>query len=265
MAEYERVWWSPHPLVPGTPRPRRPRKVKDYYHNGRLRPYPGIVSDEYYFGPLWEYHRKAARLAMRLQDDDYKIPPGVAYAMKLQLTWNQIVTPYPWAIYLINRRGKRIRIRQRTITQAIMLHKRLIKKYSTATIVSLGRSYDIPPKYRGRLPGPWKWCPRCMKPRKFKRVYQDNGEPRIFYTMVKTWNQTKQRWVDKERKLAVMRCPMCHITNQDHVFRRSNQPQHVRKIRQGARRVKTPNPQRRRQVDESLYLMSPGRRRRRKK
>ena len=221
-------------------------------HKGPVLP-PSSVSD------LWdtqghlrpEYHTdkvlrqlerrqvRAAELAAKFQDDSYKIPLGVRIALRQGFVYNQICKPRPWATYFILH-GKRRRRLHAHLSDAVMFHKLLTVKKGirNATIVSLARGYDIPPSLRGKLPPGWRWCPHCMKPRRYKRAYDNRGNPRTFYGMVKMWDEKKSQWKYSDRKLAVLYCPMCHNTNRSHVFRRSNQPWHTRKIKQGVRRIR---------------------------
>jgi hypothetical protein len=235
-----RQWWAAVPnLGPEVARPKRPRRVKDFFtEEGKLRPYPGYVTMDYWFATLVDYHRKAARIALRLEEDDYKIPSGVRWAMRHRMVWNQLASQYPWAVYVKLRNGKVTVIKRSTIGGAIMLHKELVPRWPNATIASVRRMYDIPIELRGKLPPGWKWCPRCLKPRKFKRSYDPyTGEPHTFYGPLKHWSTEKRRWVTEERKLALMLCPMCGLTNRDPVFRRSNQPYHTRKFKRGVIRA----------------------------
>jgi hypothetical protein len=106
-----------------------------------------------------------------------------------------------------------------------------------ATIVSR-HGYDIPPQLRGKLPGNWKWCPGCMKPRKYRRQYQLSGDPQTFFAYRKEWNRDKLRYEFRDRKLALMACPICGLTNRDHKFRRSNQPWEKITIERGRTRTR---------------------------
>lgn len=209
--------------------------VSEVYANGKMRDEFNLTDVE---DMLVARQRRAAKLVLtKMSDDDYRIPLGVRVALKQGFTWNQICHEFPWAVIWLSD-GERKQRKCRTLWEAVNFHKKAIAVNSTATIVSRQRAYDIPPQLRNKLPHGWKWCPRCMKPRKYKRMYQSSGDAVTFYANVKVWNKTKEKWDFAERKLHMMECPICLTNNRDPVFRRSNQPFHKRKIKKGVTRVR---------------------------
>jgi hypothetical protein len=167
------------------------------------------------------------------------LPPGVQQALRLPLVWVQIVNRYPWKVMWqrIDSRGRRRRgeLLCTTLGGAIKEWRRISRLVPNATIVSRARGYDIPAELRGQLPPKWLWCPHCMKPRRFQR---DPDQP-PFHAMKKVWRSDKQRYDWVARKVWVVVCPMCGCTNRSAVFRRSNQPWELRRVRRGTTRVST--------------------------
>jgi hypothetical protein len=102
---------------------------------------------------------------------------------------------------------------------------------------------DIPPAYRNKIPAPFKWCPRCMKPRRFHRLYDYLGQPQTFYGTVKVWHvdrytrgQEVGHWEYPEKKLAMLGCEVCGCTNRDSKYRRSNQTFHTTVVKKRRRK-----------------------------
>lgn len=202
--------------------------------SGRLK---GVFHDTDIVDKLAKRHRLSAEAARRV-NGEYRTPVIVELAYKRRPTYNQLVHKYPWAVvWFWEKDGKIVRVYKRctTVGAAVGLHKKLLEAgRTTATIVSRSRAYYIPTKLVGKIPKPWKWCPYCCKPRKYRRLA--SGE--TFFAPVKTWSEEKGKYVWKERELAVTQCRFCHHTNRDQVFRNSNQPWEVRKIKRGVRRVR---------------------------
>lgn len=179
-------------------------------------------------------HERQARILMTTSWEGYEISLGVQQALQLPLMHAQRVNKYPWAVvWFSTKRGKYVRRLHESLASAIMFHRSAARVDPHATIISRQRGYDIPPSLRGKLPTPWKWCPHCMKPRKYRRL----GD-RTFYAQVKRWNHTKQRYEWLDRRLALMICTICRCTNRDPVFRRSNQPWELRRFKRGAMRAR---------------------------
>lgn len=183
------------------------------------------------------YHERAARVAFSLGDEDYKVPTGVRMVAKVPLTPGQLAHRYPWAV-VVTARGRKRRKLCTNIGHAVSVHKELTLKGYTAYIISRSRGYDIPAAYRGRIPKPYVWCPRCLAPRRYERQYLDTGRPETFSALRKEPRETKGGFEFKDRILHLLRCPICGSTNRDPAYRRSNQPWETRRIKKGARRVK---------------------------
>lgn len=209
-----------------------PSKVGEMYSDGKLK--SEYVEHRPAEAVLQRRHAKSANAV----SDRPELPIGLRQAFKLPLIWNQLVQEKPWAVRWIGKDGEVKEKKFGTLGGAVSFWLEAKQLNKTATVVSRCRSYDIPPKLRGKLPKPWKWCPRCMTARKYKRVYDEYGNPHTFYAMVKYWDDEDQKYKWSERSLALTCCTICGNNNRDPVFRRSNQPWEVRKIKKGVRRVK---------------------------
>lgn len=197
-------------------------------------------------------HRPAERAVQRYHmrtgeavSSNGRLPVGLEQALRSPLVWVQIVNRYPWKVMWVRTvDGKRKRGEQlcASLGGAILVQQQVARKVPNATVVSRTRGYDIPPSLRGKLPPRWYWCPRCMKPRRYVRDPDDA----TFYTIKKVWSAEKQKYIWKERRVYVLRCPMCNCTNRDPIFRRSNQPWEIKHLRNGAGRVSNRKPRRNR-------------------
>lgn len=205
-------------------------KFEELWDTGGMLLAPFVESDlDAKDGPLARRQRKAVVAAMKLGDDGYKVPRIVMIAYKAgDFIMCQVAQRYPWAV--IAKTDDKTYVKKcETMLRAVEVHKRWVEKVPNATIVSRVRGYDIPPELRGKLPAGWKWCPRCCKGRKFKPV-----EPaQHFYAERKEWDYQLGRYVWKERRLKLLECPLCGCTNRDPIFRRSNQPWEVKRLRAG--------------------------------
>lgn len=158
----------------------------------------------------------------------YEMTPGIRQAIRLPMEHAQLARRFPWAVVWFDEEGKRKRLKYSFISEAIRIHNHVVQSYPTATIVSLGRGYDVPAHYRGRLPKPWKWCPFCMKPRKYKALLDPQGNRQTFQYLI----------AGGERTLLLMGCPTCGQNNRHYMFRRANQEWTLTKIPKGKRRVR---------------------------
>lgn len=226
--------WFHDREVDDRPRPTTIAEVFD--ERGKI--FDAFCSDKVVLTQLERRQAKGARQAMKKLSSqgkgaDKALTLGIRCALRQGFVWNQLIKQYPWAVYVMVD-GKVKRKKCTTLGDAVYWWSRLVKRYPNATIVSLARSYDIPDKLRGKLPRPWKWCPRCLKARKFRKKLYD-GQEATFYTLRKEWSDEKGRYEWMERKLYVTECPMCGCTNRDPVMRRSNQEFHTRKFKRGVR------------------------------
>ena len=191
---------------------------------------------------IQRYHKRTGEA---VYSENGRLPIGLEQALHLPLVWVQIVNRYPWKVMWVRTvDGRRVRGEKlcQSLGAAIIIQRQVAKKVPNATVVSRTRGYDIPPSLRGKLPSRWYWCPRCMKPRRYTRD-PDNA---TFYVVKKVWSDEKQRYIWKERKVYVLRCPMCNCTNRDPIFRRSNQPWEIKHLKRGATRVPSRKPRRHR-------------------
>jgi hypothetical protein len=181
---------------------------------------------------LQRYHRKTGEAVYH-----ERLPIGLRQALHLPLVWVQIVNRYPWKVMWIRTVDGKRRRGQKLCTSlggAIYTQQRIAKLVPNATVVSRVRGYDIPSELRGQLPPRWYWCPRCMKPRRYER----DADDATFFVVKKQWSDEKQRFIWKERKVYLLRCPMCDSTNRDPTFRRSNQPWEIRRFKRGVTRAR---------------------------
>lgn len=166
---------------------------------------------------------------------EWPVPYGIRLALAQRLSNAQMVVRYPWYVtWQSPRTGRRLKKYFESLPAAIHFIATKAQYVDPRACVVSRQGYHIPAKLRGRLPRPWKWCPCCMTARKFYRAY--SGE--TFYAQVKEWSEEKQRYIFKERRVALLRCKVCGITNRNHKYRRSNQPWEVRRFKPGARRAR---------------------------
>lgn len=227
----------------------RPKSVEELFEGNLLQ---GRFNTE----PVYAWFQKRHKSTVKFIDEEgfyrrngheWKVPYGVRHCMKVPLVWSQVAQKYPFYVTWVSpKTGKRLRKKFTSLAHAIVfVAERAQYVDRHATIVNrLG--IDIPPKLRGKIPKPWKWCPCCMKARKYKRVYNAKGEADTFFGPLKVWHiETNKRgqvlwegWETRDVKLALMRCGVCELTNRNYKFRRSNQPWEKVKIKKGKTRVK---------------------------
>lgn len=175
-------------------------------------------------GPLAIRQLKAAKLAMSLDDDNYKAPAIVRIAYRAgDFILCQYANRYPWLVIVVVNGRKKAK-KCSTMYEAAKLHKKYKTKGYTCFIVSRVRGYDMPPSMRRKLPPGKKWCPRCAAPRPFKPVQPQE----TFYGMRKTWDSSLGRYAWTERRLRLLKCIVCGCTNRDAIFVRNNQPWEVK-------------------------------------
>jgi hypothetical protein len=173
---------------------------------------------------------------------EWKVPYGYRIALHQPLSFNQVSVKYPFYVaWTSPTTGKRCRKYVSCLIVGIdLIATKLQYADPEAYVVSRTVGYNVPPKLRGKFPRKHKgrtyyWCPGCMAARNFRR----HSSNREFYAMKKVWDPAKMRyrWVD--RRLALLKCSHCGITNHDSKFRGSNQPYEVRHIKKGVTRVKS--------------------------
>lgn len=210
-----------------------PSKVSELFEDGLIR--PQYIEHRPATRALIKYHRRAAKKAP-IAVEDY----GIRQAARNPLVGNQLAHRTPWAVMWM-KDGKKYKKKQTNLHEAVHLRNRLHKHgIANATVVSLCRCYYIPVELIGKLPRPWVWCPMCMKPRKYRRVGTET-----IHAMKKQWNEKKGRYEEKERLVALLRCPMCGLTNRNTIFRKSNQPFELRRFKRGVTRARRRKPRRR--------------------
>jgi hypothetical protein len=165
----------------------------------------------------------------------WKVPYGVRLCLRRPLVAGQIYIQYPWVVTWISPKTHR-RMRKRFATPYAAFDFIATKAQhvdSKCAFVARNVGYDVPSKLRGKIPAPWKWCPRCMTARRFKAVVPELH----FYALRKELNG-KGQWELMERKLREMRCTVCGVSNRDPKMRRSNQPWTKTTFKPGVRRVR---------------------------
>lgn len=225
----------------GAGRPERPASVADLFtEDNKLKM---VYEREDVYAWFQRRHAKGNSLIdddgfYRKNDVEWKVPYGVRDALKQRLYPVQLVYKFPFFVTWVSpKTGNRLRKNFMSIPHAIAFVAEQAQFVDeNATIVSKHGFY-IPRKLMGKFPRIMHgknhyWCPRCMQPQRFTRT----GE--IFYVQKKTWSREKERYEWPERKLAVIACVVCGITNRDAMFRRSNQPLEIRRIKKGVRRAK---------------------------
>jgi hypothetical protein len=179
-------------------------------------------------------------------DHSWKVPSTVLACLELPLTTGQMNNRLAWYVTWVSPKTGQ-RLKKYFMSPWLGIHFIATKAQYVdphAALVSRPRAYDIPAKYRGKLPRTqeregkrsikWYWCPTCMQPRRFRST----KPPQEFFGIVKVWSDEKNQYVPKEVKLRLLECSHCGCTNRDTVFRRSNQPWEVRKFKRGVRRAR---------------------------
>jgi hypothetical protein len=213
-------------------------KVYAWFQNRHRRAFKSSITEDGY------YHSDEE--TQFGNDHTWKVPATVRECLRQNLTYGQVNVREAWyATWASPKTGERRRKKFSSPFQAINFIATKAQYVDPhACVVSRTRAYDIPPRYRGKVPyrkeregkSPitWYWCPLCMQPRRFRAVrpLQD------FFAMVKVWSEDQQRYKWADRRLRLLECKYCECTNRNAVFRRSNQPWEVRKFKKGARRAK---------------------------
>ena len=176
----------------------------------------------------------------RLHDEngshEWKVPYGIRATMHQPLLWAQIATKYPWYVsWCSPKNGKRLKKKFESLASAIVFVTTRAQYADPDAAVISRHGYDIPPKLRGKLPRKrYYWCPCCMTARKFYAVLPTQE----ITVQKKVWSSDKGRYEYKLRKIKLLRCKVCGITNRDVKFRRSNQPWTVRRFKKGVTRAR---------------------------
>jgi len=229
---------------------RRRLKVTDLYGEGVSG---NLLQGRYGTEAVYAWFQNRHRRGYQRLDDgvyhsgkySWTVPPTVLACLRQPITTNQMSVRLAWYVTWISpRTGQRLRKYFMSPWVAMeFLATKASRVDPHAALVSRTRPYDVPAKYRGKFPHKqpfrgrertWYWCPLCMQPRRFRAV----KPPREFYATVKVWSEEKQRYIPKDRKLRLLECSYCSCTNQNSVFRRSNQPWELRKFKKGARRAR---------------------------
>ena len=228
-------------LLTSEKRPR-PRTIDDLYGGGEggnlLQGYH--ATDPRVYSWLQNRHSKgsgiiASRIrggVYRYEEHEWKVPFGVKQALLLPLTHVQIANRYPWYVtWKSPTTGKRLKKYFGTLHEAIQFIAERAQYVDRGSTIVNRHGMEIPHSLVGKLPKPWKWCPCCMKARKFYRVRPENS----FEFMIRD----PDTWEEKIRQVPLLRCKVCGITNRNHHYQRSNFWLVARRIKPGTRRVKS--------------------------
>jgi hypothetical protein len=165
-------------------------------------------------------------------DHEWKVPMGVKHALNLPLTHAQIVNRYPWYVtWRSPTTGKRLKKYFNTLYEAIQFVAERTQYVDKGSTIVNRHGMEIPHSLVGKLPRPWKWCPCCMKARKFYRVRPESS----FEFMMRD----PDTWEEKIRTVPLLRCKVCGLTNRNHQYQRSNFWLVQRKVKPGVRRIKS--------------------------
>jgi hypothetical protein len=222
----------------------RPESVDDLYGAGDS----GMLLKGMYDTPAvyaWfqKRHEKGRKLIeedgyYRYGDHEWKVPYGVRMAFEEKLLWGHMAHKHPYFVtWTSPKTGKRLKKFFGSMPNAVHFIATKAQYVDEDAAVVVRNGFDMPVKLRGKFPRKLAgrthyWCPRCMSPRVFRR----NGQE--FFAMRKEWNTEKARYEYRDRRLAVLCCTICGLTNRDPKFRRCNQPWEKRKFKRGVRKAK---------------------------
>lgn len=212
----------------------RVKTVSEAYQSGKLR--AEFIGTDMEDKLMRRQRQMALDAILGLGENGYHIPPNVEMFNEAGYVWNQVANQKPWAVYVLVD-GKRKRRRCNNLYEAVLYHRTIHKTHPSSGIVSMGRAYDIPSSLRfkkAKLPKRFKWCPYCGTFRVYIRVLPEQR----FFTQIKRWDEKKKQFIWVDRKLWLTECQLCGNTNRDSIFRRSNQPWELRKIKKGVKRIK---------------------------
>lgn len=195
------------------------------------------------------FQKRHGHFASKLVDDDgycrlvdekgkheWKVPYGVQIALEKPLLWVQIASKYPWYVtWQSPKTERRLKKKFESLAAAIVFVTTRAQYVDPEAWIISRHGYDVPPKLRGKLPHKklGYWCPCCMTARKFYPTVP----PQEFEAMKKV-KVDKGQFDWKARRLRVLQCKVCGVTNRDAKFRRSNQPWTVRRFKRGVTRAK---------------------------
>jgi len=207
-----------------------------------------LLRGEYHRHDVYRWFQKQHAKANKLIEDDgwyarngheWEVPWGVRQSLTQRLTHAQIAAKYPFYVTWISpKTGKRLKKFMMSLPHAIVFVAEKAQYADPEACIVVRHGFYIPRRLMGKFPRRMRdghlyyWCPCCMQPRRFKRTGDVIWAPR------KEWNEKKHRYEFTDRKLAELRCPFCGITNKFHMFRASNQPVEVRRLKPTARRVR---------------------------
>lgn len=164
-------------------------------------------------------------------EHEWKVPYGVRYVLRRRLIHAQLVNKYPWYVtWKSPKTGKRLKKYFNALHAAVLFTAERAQYVDPSATVVCRIGIDIPYALVGKLPRPWKWCPCCMKARKFYRVYP----PQSFHRMIRD----PITWKESIREIPLLHCRVCGLTNRDHHYLKSNFWLVQRRIKPGVRRVK---------------------------
>lgn len=226
-------------------KPPRPSSVEDFFGGGEKG---NLLKGEYNTPDVYAWFQNRHSKGTSFLDKDgyyrrngheWKVPYGVKQALTARLTVSQIANKYPFYVTWVSpKTGKRLKKYFMSLPHSLIFIAEKAQYVDEEACVVSRHGFFIPRKLMGKFPRRIAgrmhyWCPCCMAPRKFRRRGDET-----FFAQRKEWSNEKNRYVWKERQLAILECPFCHITNRAHLWRKSNQPVEIRKIKKGVRRIK---------------------------
>src|SRR6266700_2966382 len=181
-------------------------KIYAWFQNRHRRGYSTVVDGIYHSGEKTSFG----------SSHSWKVPPTVLACLRLPIATSQMSRRSWYATWVSPKTGQRMKkyfMSAWGAVEFIATKAQYVDPH--AAVVSRPRSYDIPAKYRGKLPRKqerggkrpltWYWCPLCMQPRRFRAVKPLTD----FYAMVKVWSDENQRYDWKDRKLRLLECSYC--------------------------------------------------------
>lgn len=233
------------PSGDGARKPPRPASVEDLFEGTKLK-------RQFMTDPVYAWFQKRHTKVRSLIDKEgvyttkdgeheWKVPYGLRMALVEPLKYTQVVNKYPFYVTWVSpKTGKRLIKYFMSIPHAVDFIAAKAQYVDSQACVVSRHGYYIPRKLMGKFPRKMGdpprvhyWCPRCMAPRRFRRL-----EGETFFTMKKEWSNDKMRYEWKDRELALLCCVFCGISNRDPKFRASNQPLEIRRIKPKVRRVR---------------------------
>jgi hypothetical protein len=224
------------------------RAVRRVSRDDLYSPQTGFLHGKYDTEKVYAWFQRQHKASAVLIDDDgyfhsgehrWRVPYGVRLCLRKPLLWTHMVKRQAWFVtWKSPKTGQRLRKYFASPWHGLVFITEKVQYVDPHAALVNRNGYDIPAKLRGKIPLPYKWCPRCMTARRFKAVRPQE----TFHAMRKEWNDDKEKYEYKDRELRLLHCPQCGLTNRDSTMRRSNQPWEKRVFKKGVRRARRRRP-----------------------